>query len=48
MWLCWFFIATSRLSLVAPSAGHSLVVVCGLLFAVTSLVAEHGLWGLKA
>ena len=26
MWLCWVFIAMGRLSLVAPSAGHSLVV----------------------
>ena len=32
-----------RLSLAAVSRGHSLVVVCGLLPAVTSLVAEHGL-----
>ena len=30
-------------SLVALSGGHCLVAVCGLLIAVTSLVAEHGL-----
>ena len=28
-------------SLVAVSGGHCLVAVCGLLFAVTSLVVEH-------
>ena len=33
-WLCWVFIAVHRLSLAA---------VCGLLIAVASLVAEHGL-----
>ena len=33
-WLCWVFVAASRLSLVAAS---------GLLIAVASLVAEHGL-----
>ena len=32
-----------RLSLVAVSGGYSLVVVHGLLIAVASLVAEHGL-----
>ena len=26
--------------------GYSLVAVCGFLFVVASLVAEHGLWGL--
>ena len=31
------------LSLVAASGGYSLIVVCGLLIAVASLVAEHGL-----
>ena len=31
------------LSLVALSRGHSLVVTCGLLIAVASLVVEHGL-----
>ena len=33
-WLCWLFVATHGLSLVA---------VHGLLVVVTSLVAEHGL-----
>ena len=32
-----------RLSLVAASRGYSLVAVCGLLIAVASLIAEHGL-----
>ena len=32
------------LSLVALSRGDSLVVTCGLLIAVASLVVEHGLW----
>ena len=32
-------------SLVAMSAGCSLVAARGLLTAVASLVAEHGLWG---
>ena len=27
------------------SRGYALVVVCGLLIVVASLVAEHGLWG---
>jgi len=30
-----------RLSLIMESKGYSLVVVCGLLIAVASLVAEH-------
>ena len=30
-----------RLSLILESKGYSLVVVCGLLIAVASLVAEH-------
>ena len=42
--LCWVFIALlCGLSLVAVSGGCSLIVVCGLLTAVASLVAEHGL-----
>ena len=32
-----------ELSLVVPSRGYSLVVVCGLLIAVASLVEDHGL-----
>ena len=30
-------------SLVAASGGYSLIVVCGLLIVIASLVAEHGL-----
>ena len=41
-WLCWVFIAPCRLSLVAASGGYS-SLQRGLLIAVTSLVAEHGL-----
>ena len=33
-WLCWVFVAL---------CGLSLVVMCGLLFVVASLVAEHRL-----
>ena len=36
------------LSLVAVSRGYSFVVVHGLLIAVASLAAEHGLWGTRA
>ena len=42
-WLCWVFVAACGLSLVVESRGYSLVVVHGLLIAVASLVAEHGL-----
>ena len=35
-WMCWVFIATRGLSLVWGSGDSSLVVVCGLLIAVTS------------
>ena len=35
-------------SLVVGSRGHSPAVVCELLIAVASLVAEHGLWGPQA
>ena len=41
--LCWVFVAAHRLSLVASSGGLLFVVVCRLLLAVASLVAEHGL-----
>ena len=42
-WLCWVFIAISRLSLVAANGSYSsFVAVSGLLIAVASLV-EHGL-----
>ena len=39
-WLRWVFVAVRRLSLAAASGA---VEVCGLLIAVASLVAEHGL-----
>ena len=39
---------TRAFSLVVVSGGFSLVVVRGLLFAVASLVAEHGLLSLQA
>ena len=42
-WLCWVFIAGHGLSLVAASRGCFLVVMCGLLTAAASLVAEYGL-----
>ena len=42
-WLCWVFVASRAFSLAAASWGYSLVVVCWLLIAVASLVAEHGL-----
>ena len=38
----------SELSPVGGSGVYSLVVVCRLLIAVASLVAEHGLWGAQA
>ena len=43
-WLCLVFVAVHMLSLVAASRGCSVVVVCGLLIVVPSLVAEHDLW----
>ena len=43
-WLCWVFIAARRRSLVVSSRGHSLLQR-GLLIAVASVVAEHGLSG---
>ena len=42
-WLLWVFVAACGLSLVAASGGQLFVVVRGLLIAVASLVAEHGL-----
>ena len=41
-WLRWVFVAACGLSLVAASGSYS-VAVHGLLIAVASLVAEHGL-----
>ena len=43
IWLHWVLIAVLGLSLVAGSGGYSLAVVCGLLTAVASLVADHRL-----
>ena len=42
-WLCWVFVASRRLSLVVASGGLLSFAVRGLLIAVASLVAEHGL-----
>ena len=42
-WLCWVFIAEQAFSLVVASGDHSIVVVNGLLIAVSSLVMEHRL-----
>ena len=39
--LCWVFIAAQTFSLVGESGGYSLVMMCGLLILVASLVAEH-------
>ena len=40
--------AVRRLSLVAASRGYSLVVVCGLLIVVASVVAEQRLYSAQA
>ena len=45
-WLCWVFVAARGLSLVVVSGGLLFVAVHGLLIAVASLVAEHGLYTL--
>ena len=44
----YFYIFGCIGTLAAESRGYSLVVVQGLLIAVASLVAEHGLWGMWA
>ena len=41
--MCYVFVATHGLSLVAVSGGYSLVAVHGLLIVVASLVVELGL-----
>ena len=41
--LHWIFVAARGLSLVGSERGLLFVAVCGLLIAVASLVAEHGL-----
>ena len=42
-WLCWVFVAAQAFSLVAASGGYSPFAVHGLLIAVGSLDAKHGL-----
>ena len=42
-WLYWVFVVAHGLSLVVASGGSSPAEVRGLLIAVASLVAEHGL-----
>ena len=42
-WLRWVFFIARGLSPVVDSKDYSLVVVCGFLIAVASLVVEHGL-----
>ena len=42
-WLHWVFVAVRGLSLVGGERELLFVAVCGLLNAVASLVAEHGL-----
>ena len=46
--LHWVLLAAHGLSLVVVSKRYSLVLVCGLLFAVASFVVEHGLQGERA
>ena len=41
--LCWVFCYCVGFSLAVGSRGYSLVVSCGLLIVVGSLIAEHGL-----
>ena len=41
--LLWVIVASSGLSLVVVSGGHSLIAVHGVLVALVSFVAEHGL-----
>ena len=40
IFVCCTFVSTRGLSLVAVSGGHSLIVACGLLIAVASLVVK--------
>ena len=44
----WVFVAALGLSLVVVTGGYSLVTACGLLIAVASLVAGHGLYSMWA
>ena len=43
LWLCWVFVAARGLFSGCGERGLLLVAVRGLLIAVASLVAEHGL-----
>ena len=43
LWLCWVFTVAHMLSPVVASGGYSLLVVHGLLSAMASLDAGHGL-----
>ena len=45
LWLSWVFVTILMLSLVELGGQLLFTVVQGLFIAVTSLVAEHGLWG---
>ena len=47
-WLRWIFIAVCRLFLVVTSRGYTVVVMCGLLIAEASLVAEDRLSSLAS
>ena len=47
-WLCWVFSDAGGLSPVVASGGCSAAALRGLLSAVSSLVAERGLWGVRA
>ena len=44
-WLRWLFVAVPGLSLIESSGDYSPIVTRGLLTAVASLAAEHGLEG---
>lgn len=46
-WICWVFVAVHELSPVVTRGGSSLVAVLRPLFAVTSLVAELGLYSMR-
>ena len=43
VWLCWVFVASCRLSLIAENGVYPLVEVPRLLTVVASLAAEHRL-----
>ena len=44
----WVFVAAHQLPLLEVNGGYALVVVCRLLFTVSSLVDEHRLQGTQA